>query len=126
MTETSSRRHLWVSRGVAVVLAGLVVAVVVGLAVQGVRWMRSGGGVSAQTTGYSVVSDTSIAVDFSVSAPRNSTVICQVRAQASDGLDVGVADVSVVMQGQTRRNERITVATRRAANKGQVVSCRAA
>ncbi len=121
--NSSTRSHLLLSRALAALLAGLSVALLVAVAVAGVRWMR--GGVSARTTGYTVQDATRLTVTFTLNAPAHSTVVCQARAQASDGLDVGLAEMTVMMEGRRRDNVQIQVPTRRAASKGEVTSCRA-
>jgi hypothetical protein len=79
-----------------------------------------------QNTGYRVVSDTSVEVQFSVSKERGDTVQCQLAARDADQTEVGSLLVTLGPDeaGTVDRTETVTTTARAAL--GEVLSCRPA
>jgi hypothetical protein len=75
------------------------------------------------TTGYKVVDDQSVRVDFQVYSPGGKTLTCTIKALARDFSIVGSVDVEVaVPQGDEARSS-VTVRTTSRAVTGEVRRC---
>jgi hypothetical protein len=86
-------------------------------------WQRSSAHrTSASVLSYRVVDDHSVEIRFDVAKSTESTVVCALRAVASDGAEVGKKDVTV---GPGPRVITAVVQTSRRAAVGQVTGCSA-
>ena len=76
---------------------------------------------------YTDLTDTGVAIDFSVRVPPGGSARCALRARSYDGAEVGRAEVTVTAaQGERNVTARHTVATSARPFIGEVVRCRAA
>jgi hypothetical protein len=86
-------------------------------------WERSSAHrTSASVLSYRVVDDHSVEIRFDVAKSVDSTVVCALRAVASDGAEVGKKDVTV---GPGPRVVTAVVTTSRRTAVGQVTGCSA-
>ena len=84
-------------------------------------WQRSSAHrSSASVISYRAVDDHHLEIRFDVAKDAGSTVVCALRAVASDGAEVGKKDVTV---GPGPRVVTATVPTSRLAAVGEVVGC---
>jgi hypothetical protein len=76
---------------------------------------------------YTDITDTSVAVDFTVRVPPGGSARCALRARSYDGAEVGRAEVTVTAApGERSAAARHTVTTTARPFIGEVVRCRAA
>ena len=81
----------------------------------------------ARVVRYTGITDTGVAVDFTVRVPPGGSARCVLRARAYDGAEVGRAEVTVrAAPGGRTAAGRHTVATTARPFIGEVVRCRAA
>jgi hypothetical protein len=81
----------------------------------------------AQVVTYTNLSDTRASITFRVHVPAGGAALCQVRARARDGAEVGHAEVRVdAAAGETRPTVTTELATTARAMVGEVLRCRAA
>jgi len=97
-----------------------------GLAVALIVWVnlsRAGAQVSATTTAFKVVDDTSVQVAFDVTKPRQLHVRCTIRAIDSHFAAVGSAEVDVPPAADPTTHHVGTVRTTTRAVSGVVQDC---
>ena len=81
------------------------------------------GQVTWDVTGYKVVDDATVTVDFDVHRPSHTAVTCRVTALDSRFGTVGTLDVPVPGSTQGSVHERVTVRTTSRAVTGTVKAC---
>ncbi|ARQ68879.1 DUF4307 domain-containing protein [Streptomyces marincola] len=78
--------------------------------------------VTAELTGFQVVSDERIDVNLQVRKPADSDGVCTVRAQADDGLEVGRADFTFADEGDST-HRTVTLRTTARATSAELMGC---
>ncbi|GAA3200216.1 DUF4307 domain-containing protein [Actinocorallia longicatena] len=124
--ETPERTSPWKDRIFFGALGLVVVAFVGGWAV---IMGNAGGdgpagltGVSGETIGFRVQSDTAVQVTFQIKKPEDALVKCVVKARAHDGLTVGQTEVSA-QPGRTGSTQVIVLPTTARATTAEVLDC---
>lgn len=115
--RTRSRAPRWL------IVAGTAVAAAV---VVGAGWMTVAGAlddVDVRTTGFQLVDDSSVRIDFQVSAPAGREVACALEAQDADHGVVGWKVIELTETDGTPRAFQETIPTVSEATTGLVNSC---
>ncbi|HEX6055161.1 MAG TPA: DUF4307 domain-containing protein, partial [Intrasporangium sp.] len=76
-----------------------------------------------QVTGYKVVDNDSVRVDFEVHSPGGKNLVCTVHALARDFAVVGSTDVPVQLAGSDSTRTSVTLRTTSRAVTGDVKTC---
>jgi uncharacterized protein DUF4307 len=108
----------WWAIGIAGVTVGVALAVWLGLS-------YSVGQVTWTDTGYRVIDDRSVQVDFDVHRPEGQAVTCVVRALDQAFGTVGTLEVQIPASPQGSVHRQVTVRTTTRAVTGVVRDCRA-
>jgi Domain of unknown function (DUF4307) len=106
----------WWALGVAGCAAGVAVAVWLGLSM-------SVGKVTWTDTGFQVLDDRTVEVEFDVHRPDGQAVTCVVRALDKGFGTVGTAEVAIPASGERSVHRKVTVRTTTRAVTGLVRSC---
>ncbi|WP_322411855.1 DUF4307 domain-containing protein [Microbacterium invictum] len=115
--RTRSRAPRWL------VVSGVVVAAAV---IVGAGWMTVAGAlddVDARTTGFQLVDDGSVRIDFQVTAPPGRSVACALEAQDADHGVVGWKVITLDETDGTARAFQESIPTVAEATTGLVNSC---
>ncbi|CCH77925.1 conserved hypothetical protein [Nostocoides japonicum T1-X7] len=96
------------------------------LAVVLVTWLtllNTVGQVTSTVTGYHVVDDATVTLDFDVHRPEGAAVHCTVQALNSEYSVVGTLEVDIPAEGARSIHRHVTIRTASRAVTGTVDSC---
>ena len=118
-TDPPPSNRRWVVIGGVLITAftALVIALGVYFQHERVRWT---------VTGYDVVDDRTVEVEFDIRRPADTAVVCRVQALAIDFATVGSIDVTIpadAADGAKSVHQAVTVRTTTRANTGTVGNC---